>query len=211
MSSASRGTSQSAPAVAVRAKRMADRLRQYYRLGQGANASDKSCREFAEVHAVSEHLMRKLKRFVCAYSPDELEDLCSNTRPNGLPLQWGHVNYLLSIHDKKRRGEMQQRATANGWTAPQLNAAIRKKFGTEKGHGRPMTRPTSLAAGLQQLMAEAEIWIRRCEVVVPHVQDMARPSRELRQQATEAVEVLQKIKQVASLAKRRLAALLADH
>ena len=195
-------------AVEGKATRMAGRLRQYYQLGQAASSTDQSARDFAAAHGVGEHLMRKFKRFAREYTPRDLEALCDTVRPNGLPLQWGHVNYLLGIHDKQQRLAMQRKAIEHGWTAPQLNIEIRKKFGTENGHGRPMAKPATPVVGLQQLMAEAEMWIRRCDVVMIEVQQAKSPSRELRRQAERASDVLQKMKRAASLTSRRLAALL---
>ncbi len=153
---------------------------------------------------------RKFRRFAREYTPRDLEALCDAFRPNGLPLQWGHVNYLLGIHDKQERKAMQRRAIENGWTAPQLNAEIRKKFGTKTGHGRPMIPPATPEAGLEQLMAEAQMWIRRCEVVMIAVQrgPEKRLGQELRRRAKEAVEVLEQVQRAAQHAKRKLGAML---
>lgn len=203
-----RNGNQKAPAVGSKAKRMADRLHHYYRLGQEVVAGDLPPKDLAEIRGVSDHLMRKFRRFAREYTPRELEALCNTFRSNGLPLQWGHVNYLLGIHDKRQRMVVQAKAIENGWTAPQLNIEIRKKFGVENGHGRPMMKPATPAAGLQQLMAEANMWIRRCDVVMLELQQVERPSRELRLLATESLQCMEQMKQAVNLAKGRLTALL---
>ena len=198
------------PVIKSKAERMADRLRHYYRLGQEVIATGFPPKDLAETRGVSDHLMRKFRRFASDYTRYELEALCNTLRPNGLPLQWGHVNYLLGVHDKQQRKAMQQRAIENGWTAPQLNAEIRRKCGTDKGHGRPMVKPATPAAGLQQLMAEGQMWIRRCEVVMIEVQRVSRKrlGSEFRQRAEETVAVLEEVQKAARQAKDDLAAVL---
>jgi hypothetical protein len=197
-------------ALEGKAGRIADRLRQHYRLGQEANASDLPAKDLADTRGVSEHLMRKFKRFAGEYTPRDLEALCNALRPNGLPLQWGHVNYLLGIHDKQERKAMQRRAIENGWTAPQLARAITKSHRTKSGHGRPMMPPATPEAGLEQLMAEAQMWIRRCEVVMVAVQrgPEKRLGQELRRRAKDAVEVLEEMQRTVQRAKRELGAML---
>ena len=154
--------------------------------------------------------MRKIKRFALAYTTRDLEALCNARRPNGLPLQWGHVNYLLTIHDKQQRKAMQRQAIKNGWTAPQLARVIQKSHRRKTGHGRPVVQPATPEAGLEQLTAEAVMWIRRCEAVMAAVQPgpEKRLKRELRQRAKEAVEVLEEMQQAVRRAKRKLGAML---
>ena len=207
-----RNLGQKAPVVESKATRMADRLRQHHRLGQESNASDLSAKDFADAHGVGEHLMRKFRRFAHEYTPRDLEALCNALRPNGLPLQWGHVNYLLGIDDKPRREAMQRRAVENGWTAPQLARAINKTRRTKSGHGRPMMPPATPEAGLEQLMAEAEMWIRRCEVVMVAVQrgSEKRLGQELRRRAKGAVEVLEEVQRAAQSTKKKLRAMLSS-
>jgi hypothetical protein len=105
---------------------------------------------------------------------------------------------------------MQQRAVENGWTAPQLARTITKTHRTKSGHGRPMMSPTTPEAGLEQLMAEAQMWIRRCEVVIVVVQrgPEKRLGRELRRRAKDAVEVLEEMQQAVRRAERGLRAML---
>jgi hypothetical protein len=195
------------PVIESKAKRMADRLRQNYLLGQEASAAT-SIKDFADAHGVGEHLMRKFRRFAREYTPRDLEALCNAQRSNGLPLQWGHVNYLLGIHEKQRRKAMQQKAIENGWTAPQLARAITKSHRTKSGHGRPMMRPTTPEVGLEQLMAEAAMWIRRCEVVMVDVRRVSqkRLGSELRQRAEETVTVLEDVQRAAKHTRKELMA-----
>lgn len=81
--------------------------------------------------------MRKRKRFAREYRLGDLKAQ-RTPRPNGLPLHWGHVNYLLTPEDKTKREAVQERAIGEGWTAPQRYAAIRAKWPKDDGHGRPM-------------------------------------------------------------------------
>jgi len=205
-----RNSSSRNSAIDAKAKRMADTLRSHHRLGLEALDSDLSTRQFADAHGMTEHTMRKIKSFAREYSRAELAALCRQRRPNGLPLQWGFIPQLLAISDKDERLAMQKRVIAEGWTAPQLARAVARKNRTESGHGRPMKEPTTAEAGLEQLMAEAEMWVRRCEVVMAKLGPAsAKPlGRELRRCVEEAADVLDSVQKAAAGAARDLRARL---
>jgi hypothetical protein len=84
-------------ALEGKAGRIADRLRQHYRLGQEANASDLSTKDFADARGIGEHLMRKFRRFARKYTPRDLEALCNAFRPNGLVLLMPTVCRLYDV------------------------------------------------------------------------------------------------------------------
>lgn len=197
-------------AIEAKAKRMADKLYAHHRLGLEALGSDLSTGKFAAAHGMNENTMRKIKAFARHYTGDELAELCRLRRPNGLPLQWGYIPYLLTISDKEERRRMQQRVIDNGWTAPQLARAVAKEHRAPSGHGRPMKPPATPEAGLEQLMAEAQMWIRRCEVVMLKVEpgSMKPLGCGLRRRAEEAVRVLDKVQKTAEEAARELRARL---
>lgn len=192
-----------APAVQAKAKRMIEKLREHYRLGRKAlhakRTKGTSTKDFADRQGTNEHTLRKFKLFAREYRLRDLDAL-RKPRPNGLPLQWGHVNYLLTIDYKTEREAMQERAIKEGWTAPQLYAAIRaKRSPRDHSHGRPMQKPATPEVGLQQLTAEAAMWIRRCEVVMSAFErgNETKASAGLRRRAKEALDVLAKVEKTA--------------
>ena len=107
--------------------------------------------------------------------------------------------------------EAQARAIKEGWTAPQLYAAIRaKRSPKDRSHGRPMQKPATPEVGLQQLTAEAAMWIRRCEVVTSEIK-RGKPRKAgagLQRRAEEALDVLVKVEKAAHEAARDLQKLL---
>jgi len=80
-------------------------LRRLYELGRQARSDQNSLpiEQFAAAQGLSPHTLRKARAFAREYSPEDLDKLCSLRRPNGLPLHFGYVPYLLSIRDKKAR------------------------------------------------------------------------------------------------------------
>ena len=56
-------------AIEAKAHRIVQRLRDRHRIGQLANRSKLPIEEFANKHALSTSMVRKLKRFATAYSP----------------------------------------------------------------------------------------------------------------------------------------------
>lgn len=156
------------PVTVARANRIEKRLRQHYQAGIQAEAAARAGRPVHAVaarHGLSAYTLRKCRAFARAYSKDELEERCGlRRRDSGLPLQWGHVTYLLIVDDKARRRQLQQEAAKQGWTAPMLNAAIPRKYRLASGHDRRMARPGTIEEGLQQLILEGGHWSRRCSV-----------------------------------------------
>lgn len=157
------------PAVVAKAKRMAERLLGHYRLGQTANRQSKlSTVEFAAKHGLNENTMRKIRAFAREYSEAELDEICRQTRPNGLPLHWGYVPTLLSVQSKggkSARQKFQRLAIKHGWTVPKLREAIRERYGGKGGHGRALKPPTDLRAGIRQVVADAETLSRGCRAL----------------------------------------------
>ena len=189
------------PAIEAKAQQIVARIRDRYRIGQKAAQGKMPLADFAAKVGLSEHTVRRLRRFAMAYSEVELDELCRLRRPNGLPLHVGFVAYLLIVSDKKERAKLQQRAAREGWGAAQLAAAVPKKFRGQSPHGRPMKQPSSPTAGLRQVSEEADRLCRRTQLVLDAVKGLIkRPSRALQNQA----EITAKT--VASL-QRQLAAL----
>lgn len=169
--------------VIGRAEQMEEKLRQDYALGREAEAAEVSARQFAESHGLSVHTVHKLKAFARGYTVKELEQLCKLRRKtNGLPLHWGYVGYLLTVKSaasamkkdrkkpakksrNKERWEFAKLAAEKGWTAPQLYAAIRQKYGWKQGHGRPMVLPDDVNTAVLKVISEGRAWLRRWELL----------------------------------------------
>lgn len=197
------------PATAAKAARMEKRLRHHHALGRKANGTGNglSVEDLTSQYAINEHTLRKIRAFAREYTQKDLDELCKLRRPNGLPLQWGHIPYLLIVKDKQERKRLQERAAREGWTAPMLNAAIPQKYRLASGHGRTMAPPASLEAGLQQLILEGEHWARRCSLVMQRLQ--AEPASKLgktkvRQLGLEAAQMLDRVTKEARAASRAI-------
>lgn len=162
-----------------RARRMASKLRDNYQLGKEANRESKkngvSTQQFAEDRGLSEHTVRKLRAFARAYNARELSELCALRRPNGLPLHWGYVIYLLAAaaaaeaqgkNGKEVRSHFAREVESHGWTAPQLYAAIRKKLGLRPGHGRKMSLPLAVMDAARQVENEGKTWSKRLKLFI---------------------------------------------
>lgn len=146
---------------------MEQKLRDYHAIGTRLAALTKpDISRLASEYRVTPHLLRRMRTFGRLFSTSELGALCSLRRPNGLPLQWGHVNYLLIVKNKKARTVLQKQAAREGWTAPLLNSAIPSEHRGKAPQGRKMSRPKSAAAGLRQLVIEGEAWLRRMQVIM---------------------------------------------
>ena len=82
------------------------------------------------------------------------------------PLHWGFVQYLLVVKDKEERRELEELAAQKGWTPLELNAEIRRRRPERKTKGgRPLRRHDSDGEALLCLVDEAQLWLRRCEMI----------------------------------------------
>ena len=168
-------------ATEAKATQMVKRLEDRYRIGRKAKTTRLSIAEFAAKEGLSTHTVRKLKRFANAYSPEDLKELCRLRRPNGLPLHFGYVNFLLVVADKEERVKFQQRLAHEGWSAAELSTRIPGKFRGPSPHGRPMKKPKTPAEGLRQVADEAERLKRRTKIVKELIQ--GRSGRKLSERA----------------------------
>ena len=193
-------------AAQSKAQRMLANLRRLYDLGRQAN-SDKnpfSTDQLAATLGMSPHTLRKARAFARTYSPEDLDRLCRMRRPNGLPLHFGYIPYLLSIREKTARQKLARKAAKRGWTAPQLYSAIRRHYPERRcDHGRRMSIAGGPEAGLERLVADAERWLRLAELVIATVRK-ARLGREGRQRAREAAEALRRLASEAEAAAREI-------
>jgi hypothetical protein len=106
-------------------------------------------------------LLRMTLRFVHAYSPEDLERLCSAVLPNGQPLTWSHVRALVPL-EAAHRQELLDRTMAEGWTCHELAHEI-KHFGEDRpgdGRGRPPRLPKDFDGAVAQQQESAKRWDR---------------------------------------------------
>lgn len=165
---------------------MVKRLKDRYRVGQQAGRTELSIGEFAAIHGLSSHTIRRLRRLAREYTPSEFEELCALRRPGGLPLHVGHLPYLLVVSDKAEREKLQRRVAREGWSAPRLAAEIPGKYRRSTGgHGRPMKKPKTPAEGLRQVAEEAGRLRRRTKMVIELVQGCS--GRKLAKRAEETI------------------------
>jgi hypothetical protein len=187
---------------------MIAKLRTYHRLGQEANlpASKRSTKQFGERHKLHLETARKVRAFGRLYSQKELKELCSLYRPNGLPLQWGHVTFLLTVADKATRATLQRRAAAEGWTAPVLYAEIRRRHlgGSSRKGGRPVKVPSTPTACLRQIITEGQPWLKRCESMRDALADMKLKRKGDRDMAVEAAALLRNLARHAGMLAKEL-------
>ena len=193
------------PAIQAKAERMIAKLRHYHRLGSQSNQPKNpalTSAKLADNMRLNVSTMRKARAFARLYSTKELDQLCALRRPSGLPLQLGHVLYLLTVEDKKARTALQRQAATEGWTSPELYAEIRRhhRGGPRRQGGRPVRVPGNVAGCLRKIVVDGGPWLRRTEEVLGSVKAVS--SKDERALAGETAETLHKIaEQAAGFAK----------
>lgn len=167
-------------AIKAKAKRIEQRVRKHHKTGRLANQAQEAERSisttaFAKKKGLDPGTLRRWKLFAKLYSAlptkkhnglSELDILCMLRRPNGLPLHWGYLPYLLSIKKNKARREMAEKAATEGWSPARLHAEICAKEQRPRGHGRSVTIPTKLEDGVRHVLRESQLWLARAKKLV---------------------------------------------
>lgn len=167
------------PVIESKLERSLRRLRELHGIGKQANLAASqwgvTTAMFAVEYKIDEDSLRKYKRFARFYSDapgsglnglSQLDELCNIRRLDGLSLHFSYVAILMSIEDSSQRQRMAQLAADNNWLAPRLQAEIRYRARRPPGHGRPMQTPATVLDGLQQILRDGGLWLRRATTVV---------------------------------------------
>ncbi len=158
-------------AVQTKAERMTDRICKHHSVGCEANteqASEKpvSTAQFAAEQGIDSGALRRFKLFARLYSVPAMEEFCRLRRPNGLPLHWGYVPYLLTVKNAKQRRNLAKQTAANGWSPARLHAEIRAIEQRPPGHGRRVELPSHAVDGLHHVVREGRLWLARSQRLI---------------------------------------------
>lgn len=161
------------PIIEARAEKTSLNIREHWERGQKARderatPGGRSLRQLALEYRINANTLRKERLFAELYRNEtQLDELLCLRRPNGMPLHWGHVVYLITVADAKARRTFQNAAAKEGWSAPELREAIKQARGTDPAPGgRPQKIPASAERRLRLMIAETDRWLGRYRAVV---------------------------------------------
>lgn len=111
-------------------------IRDFYKIGTeflkatgGERSPPGIAEELAENRQYSQVAIYKARQFAEMYSQEELEELCSLRKPDGLPLGIGHVYQLIQVEGRGERKRLQKDAAKNCWSSRKLKAERMQKRG----------------------------------------------------------------------------------
>ncbi len=145
--------------------------------------------------------LRKARTFAARYSAEDLDELCDLRRNDSeLPLHWGHVQYLITVANKRARSQFAKQAAKNSWTAPQLYAEIRRhrKKPSGVGGGREINIPEEPIDCLRDIASRVEPWRRRCEQYSAKLTALGPKAKSVTSLLDEIAEKLGELKKTAS-------------
>jgi hypothetical protein len=127
-------------------------IREFYESGKETLevGKDKAAREeISRKYLIDVNRLGKARRFAERYTAQEVNELCGLRKPDGTPLQVGHLDSLLSLPwetqaERRNRAAIQKEAAEKAWTAPELRAAIKARFPKTRCQstgGKPVGRP----------------------------------------------------------------------
>jgi len=189
-------------------KKMTDRVREMYRLGIKANTNRLSTTRFAESNTYPPRVVRQAKQFAEKYSEDQVEWLCGLRRPNGLPLHFKHIIFLLTLDSAKDRRKWAAAAAKHGWSAPTLHQQIKATLKRSTGHGRSVVVPTSRIEALSQLKRDGDLWAKRCEAFVKllgsNEPESGTSQKDIRNATSELFETIDRVRKCCSAVTKTL-------
>jgi hypothetical protein len=89
--------------IEKRAQEIVGKLRYYHQLGQTSQSDKRTTVELAVENGIGISTAFKARAFARLYEKKELNNLCKLRRPDGLPLNWAYVPYLLTVKDREKR------------------------------------------------------------------------------------------------------------
>ena len=163
---ASKSTGESA-----RVRDAVQELRDYYQLGLDVLDADRKnpnrrtyskgvTIRFANRLGKGRDYVDKARQFAASYTEEQLDELCSLQRPDGMPLGRTHVVALLSVKDKRQRKRLQRRAAGEGWGTRRLGEEITAIQGRHSSGGRRPREPDSAKDAVAQIVKMCERWGR---------------------------------------------------
>lgn len=152
-------------------RRAVNELRAYYQLGQKVLEADEKnpnrqvyskgvTIKIAKRIGKARDYVDKARQFASGYTEDQLDDLCAQRRPDGLPLGRRHLVALLSVKDKRQRKRLQRMTAEQGWGTRRLGKEITSLQGSQSSGGRRPRRPDSVSDALSQIVTMGERWGR---------------------------------------------------
>ena len=143
-----------AAAKSTDVRRAIKEIRDYYQLGLNVLEADREnpnrqtyskgvSMKIAAKIGKSRDYVDKARQFASKYTEEQLEELCSLRRPDGLPIGRRHLVALLSIKDKRHRKRLQRKAADEGWGTRRLGEDITALQGSRSSGGRRPRGPAS--------------------------------------------------------------------
>ncbi|MDB5340534.1 MAG: hypothetical protein JWN70_6153 [Planctomycetaceae bacterium] len=196
------------------------KVREFYRLGQGAPTGRNHGQNLIASHAkkvgLNEDTMRKARVFanpVLGYGQEELNGLIDQLEThvysdNGWQFGRTHIVRLISIKDREGRKTLQDEVIDRELTCSELERLIRQRYGARKRAGRRRYLPRRRGELLSEIDHECDRWSRWWQTLKRIDEDTSRFDQlpkgvqaKLREVA-KAIEELQKSAQLAA-AKRK--------
>lgn len=81
---------------------------------------------------------------------------------SGWRIQWGHMTFLVSVHDKRLRNRLENQAAEEALAPGELLSLIKAAHGgPRRAGGRPLAVPKTLKGGLGQVLETSRIYVQR--------------------------------------------------
>lgn len=120
----------------------------------------------SEALLLAPRVLTTARTFAENYPAGQLDELINlkNTESD-FQLNWGHVNFLLTVHEEEKREEFAKQAVESQWSPGELHEKIKESRGGPLRGGRPHKQPTSAMAGIRQMQKATKTWLAKFKSV----------------------------------------------
>lgn len=120
-----------------------------------------------------------LRSFATSFTREFVEEWSAKPTKNGGYISLNHWIKLLNVEPSKRE-EMVRNIVEHGWSLRELTWEIKTRSAGDSefssddegkvakrrgGSGRPVKKPTSISAGIESMMAKADVFVKTCEAL----------------------------------------------
>jgi len=106
------------------------------------------------------HQIRTLRAFAATYTPDDLEELCSQCEQHNRVIGLTVVRHLIKFRDRRKRAHFQSRLIVGAWSNTEIVARLKRVLRPAWKGGRKPHIAEDVPGALLQLEGFAVAWRR---------------------------------------------------
>jgi hypothetical protein len=128
---------------------------------------DRPMERLTEAVQIHIRVLRLAAQFARMYTEEGVQELiAARDEETTFAINWGHMQFLMTISDETKRRQFIARTLRNMWDPHALHAAIQRDRGETPGaHGRTHGIPKTIHMQIRQIMESTRLWVAKFDAV----------------------------------------------